>query len=218
MSEPQGFFPASVDSLPEQPRYAGFWWRYLACFIDGIILQIIAVLIVIGPAIVLGVVLAFSDISKDAMQLFSNLFGTALGWLISWLYYALMEASVKQATLGKMICRLKVVNVQGERLGFGQASLRHWARVGHTVAFSLIGFLVFGLLGFVLTGASLTSLSKLTQSSSPEFLMPFIGILLGVVIGAALGSIAGYLPALWTAKKQTLHDLIAGTVVVKKDY
>ncbi len=217
MSEQQGFSFPDSGSLIGQPQYGGFWWRYLACFIDGFIIQIGAFLIVLVPAILLSLALVFSGVSKDTLQMFSNLFGTAIGWLISWLYYALMESSVKQATLGKQICRLKVMSKQGERLSFGKASARHWSRIAHSSMFSVIGLLVFGLLGFALTGASIESLSRLSRTSGPEALMPFIGILLGVMFGAILGSIAGYLPALWTPKKQTLHDLIAGTVVVKSE-
>lgn len=217
MSESQGFSSPDLEGLSGQPQYGGFWWRYLACFIDGIIIQVGAFLIVLVPAIILGFALVFSGASKDAMQMISNGFGTGIGWLISWLYYALMESSVKQATLGKLICRLKVVSKEGNRLCFGKASVRHWARIGHSVIFSIIGMLFFGLLGMILTGASIASLSTLSSSNSPEAWMPIIGVLLGALFGAVFGSLAGYLPALWTPKKQTLHDLIAGTVVVKSN-
>jgi uncharacterized RDD family membrane protein YckC len=88
----------------------------------------------------------------------------AIGGLVSsWLYYAIMESSSKQATLGKMACGIYVTNLQGKRIGFGQASGRY-----------------FGMI-----------ISTLTL---------FIGFLM----------------CAWTEKKQCLHDMMAGCLVLKK--
>ena len=43
-----------------------------------------------------------------------------------WLYYALMESSRNQATLGKLACGLVVTDIHGQRIGFGQASGRYF--------------------------------------------------------------------------------------------
>lgn len=214
MSDSQGFSFPDSESLSGQPHYGGFWWRFLASFIDGFICQFGAVLIVLVPTILLSLVLAFSGASKDTVQMISNSLGAGVGWLTSWLYFALMESSAKQATLGKQICRLKVMSKQGERLSFSKASARHWARIAHSLTFALIGLICFGLLGIIFLGGPKESFSQ--GSINSHALGGFLGLLLGGMVGACLGSIAGYLPALWTPQKQTLHDLIAGTVVVRK--
>ena len=42
-----------------------------------------------------------------------------------WLYAALSESSRYRATIGKRIMHLQVVTADGEKLNFGQASVRH---------------------------------------------------------------------------------------------
>lgn len=220
MSDSQGFSFPDSESLSGQPHYGGFWWRFLACFIDGFILQVGAFLLLIIPSILVGVVLAASGVSNDFRMLISCLFGMIARGLISWLYYGLMESSVRQATLGKLVCRLKVVNQAGMRLSFGRASARQWGRLAHSFIFSVIGTACFVFIGLLLTDASPKSFVALLSSFNPEpeAVFPLLGILLWMMVGGLLGSIVGYLPALWTPKKQTLHDLIAGTVVVKAEW
>ncbi len=48
--------------------------------------------------------------------------------LINWLYYALMESSRQQATLGKMAMNIKVTDIDGKRISFGRATGRHFAK------------------------------------------------------------------------------------------
>jgi len=59
------------------------------------------------------------------------------------LYYALMESSEKQATVGKLAMGIKVTDMQGNRLSFGQATGRHFAKIisGLTL---LIGYIMAG--------------------------------------------------------------------------
>jgi uncharacterized RDD family membrane protein YckC len=46
----------------------------------------------------------------------------------SWLYEAFMESSSYQATLGKMILGMKVTDLSGNRISFGRATGRHFAK------------------------------------------------------------------------------------------
>jgi uncharacterized RDD family membrane protein YckC len=46
----------------------------------------------------------------------------------SWLYEAFMESSSYQATLGKMIFGMKVTDLNGNRISFGRATWRHFAK------------------------------------------------------------------------------------------
>ncbi len=45
--------------------------------------------------------------------------------LINWLYHAIMECSPRESTLGKAVVRLRVTDMDGSRLSFFRASLRH---------------------------------------------------------------------------------------------
>lgn len=83
--------------------------------------------------------------------------------IVMWLYYALMESSAKQGTLGKKWCGLMVTNMDGNRIGFGRATGRFFGK--------------------------------------------YLSALLLYI---------GFLMCLWTEKKQCLHDIMAGTQVLKR--
>lgn len=92
--------------------YAGFWKRFLAYFIDGIILAIVGGIITfILNAIGL----------KGVAELISLLLG--------WLYYAYMESSEYQATLGKMALQLRVTDLYGNRISFARATGRFFGKI-----------------------------------------------------------------------------------------
>ncbi len=59
--------------------------------------------------------------------------------LLPWLYFAILESSQNQATLGKMTLRIVVTDLKGERITFTRATLRHFSK--------WISFLLF-LTGF----------------------------------------------------------------------
>nr|MDF9459209.1 RDD family protein [Bacillus pumilus] len=52
-----------------------------------------------------------------------------IGIVLTWLYYAIMEASKLQGTLGKMALGIKVTKVTGEKITFGRATGRFFAKV-----------------------------------------------------------------------------------------
>jgi Tfp pilus assembly major pilin PilA len=82
-----------------------------------------------------------------------------------WFYYALMESSGQQATLGKRAVGIKVTDLEGNQISFGRATGRLAAH-----------------------------------------------ILSGVILGI------GFAMAAFTSRRQTLHDKIAGTLVVKREW
>ena len=101
-------------------EYGGFWNRFVAFFIDGIIISM--------AADNLGVVLegfyrAAGGTSEGAGDL-----GFFLGLILGWLYYAIMESSAKQATLGKIAMGLVVTDKRDNRLTFGRATARYFAK------------------------------------------------------------------------------------------
>ncbi|MDG3043923.1 RDD family protein [Bacillus sp. B6(2022)] len=49
---------------------------------------------------------------------------TLIGIAVTWLYYAIMESSKLQGTLGKMALGIKVTKVTGEKITFGRATGR----------------------------------------------------------------------------------------------
>jgi uncharacterized RDD family membrane protein YckC len=153
--------------------YAGFWLRFVAAIIDGLILLAVRKILFLPFGIRTGMGMGMGGIFRGGRQpqdfsalmpMLGLMFRIAIiSALIQWLYFSLMESSVWQATLGKKALGLTVTDLEGRRISFGRATGRYFAKI----------------------------LSTLT-----------IGI--------------GYLMAGFTAKKQALHDMIAGTLVLRK--
>lgn len=107
------------------PKFAGFWIRTLAYLIDGfVILLVLSVLTGVG---IFGYV---SGSEKDTMGDVSYLFfGTnwnvlnAVVFALNMVYFTFFLGTRGQ-TPGKMICRLRVIRVDGSPVTFGQAALR----------------------------------------------------------------------------------------------
>jgi uncharacterized RDD family membrane protein YckC len=62
---------------------------------------------------------------------------------LNWLYFAIMESSGWQATLGKQALNLVVTGESGERIGFGRATGRYFAKILSLLTF-LVGFFMVG--------------------------------------------------------------------------
>ncbi len=106
--------------------YGGFWIRLVAYLIDGILLNI--AFGIIGA--IVGINLIPADPAKmDPFEAMSSM-GTfqLVAVVVTWLYFALMESSPRGATVGKMVCGLRVVTEQGERLTFLNATGRFFAK------------------------------------------------------------------------------------------
>lgn len=99
--------------------YGGFWIRVVAYLIDAILLGGASAIL----ASLLGVDMFGGE--KTAFDPTVNVGSLIIGWL----YFALMESSERGATLGKMAVGLRVVTDQGERLSFGRASGRYFAKL-----------------------------------------------------------------------------------------
>lgn len=110
------------QSITLSAEHPGFWLRFAAHFIDTIIAY--AAAFVAGFAI--GFFLAISGETDDDVFTF---FGAIGGFIAGWLYYALMESSKLQATLGKMACGFIVTDIDGKRVSFGRASGRYFGMI-----------------------------------------------------------------------------------------
>jgi uncharacterized RDD family membrane protein YckC len=125
-------------------QYAGFWLRFIAAFIDGIL--VMAVVFPISFAIGALVRLAGVGVGmpRIGIHLVSAASRVALTILASWIYEATMESSPRQATLGKMVLGLKVTDLSGNRISFARASGRRFAKYVSAMIL-YIGYIVAGL-------------------------------------------------------------------------
>ena len=62
-----------------------------------------------------------------------------LGSILVWVYYAGLESSPLQASLGKYVTSQVVTNKEGKRIGFWQATGRTWAKLLTLMTF-MLGF------------------------------------------------------------------------------
>jgi uncharacterized RDD family membrane protein YckC len=136
-------------------EYAGIWLRFVAAVVDGFLLFFIS----FAMGFILGFVMAIGGADQQIIGLLGNIAGTVVGWL----YFALQESSANQATMGKRAVGIMVTDLNGERLSFGRATGRHFAK--------------------------------------------FLSMIILFV---------GYLMAAFTSRRQALHDIIAGALVVKQ--
>ena len=151
--------PGAVASLPYytpqvQYQYAGFWLRFVAWILDSLIL-------VIPSGIVRGIIMGVMS-AAGAPPAATFAVGYMAQLAVGWLYFALQESSVHQATLGKRALSLKVMDLNGNRLTFDRASGRYFGKL-------------------------------------------VSGIILAI----------GYMMAGWTQRKQALHDMMAGCLVMR---
>ncbi|HEY4613324.1 MAG TPA: RDD family protein [Bacteroidota bacterium] len=152
--------------------YAGFWKRFAAYLIDtliiGCVLGIFSLVFGIGlfSAIFSADMASMSE--DEAAAVAAGMVGGMISFffmlsIAQWLYFALMESSSKQATLGKMALSIIVTDMNGNRISFGRATGRYFGKI-------------------------------------------LSGLILSI----------GYIMAGFTEKKQALHDMIAGCLVVNK--
>ncbi|MEP5938476.1 MAG: RDD family protein [Erythrobacter sp.] len=110
-------------------NYAGFWIRVGAYLIDTIIILIAQTIIFAA----FGVSLIGADaLDPAAGDAFANA-GGGIAYLITTvggiLYFAIMESSAKQGTLGKMALGLVVTDIDGNRISFLRALGRYFAKI-----------------------------------------------------------------------------------------
>lgn len=160
--------PVYVQSAAQPIRWAGFWLRFVAWLIDTIILQIVSTFAILPFVVSSGIreiILNHPPQSPaDVISLFGSLSKLIIvSACIRWLYYALLESSAWQATVGKKTLGLEVTDLAGHRVSFARATGRYFAKI--------ISVLTFWI---------------------------------------------GYIMAGFTEKKQALHDMIAGCLVIRK--
>jgi uncharacterized RDD family membrane protein YckC len=140
---PSAAYSGSLAYPTGAARYGGFWIRFVAAFIDGVLVSVVIfpIAMIIGGAIGAASALGRSStgFGLPIAAMFIN-FVFSLG--ASWLYEAAMESSSKQATLGKMIFGMKVTDLQGNRISFARATGRHFAKYLSSIL--LIGYIMAG--------------------------------------------------------------------------
>ncbi len=181
---------AATMEPPHHLVYAGFWLRFVAYFIDSIIVGLVTffaafvismIFVIIGSMMGAGFheVAGLSGMTSNAQAwgnsanppnpaeiiviLLMELAISGMIIVIFWLYFAKLESGPAQATFGKRILGLRVTDLAGQRIGVGRATGRTLGKFVSALPFDI---------GFIMAG--------------------------------------------FTERKQALHDMIAGTLVVRE--
>jgi len=159
---------AGAAVSPGVVQYAGFWRRLGASVIDGLIIgaaqTVIQIILMVAGVIDLDALEAGPDSAEYARLMAVSYVLSGVMFVIQMIYFALMESSSKQATLGKMVLGIVVTDVDGKRISLGRA----------------------------------------------------IGRNLGKIVSSII-LLIGYFMIAFTQKKQGLHDIMAGCLVVVKE-
>jgi len=139
-------------------QYAGLIKRAVALIIDLFVITFMTFL-VMG---FLGFVVGGAMTNLEGLTKVTS-FGPLIDVILIWLYYAGLESSEHQATVGKMVIGIYTTDLDGHRISFAKATIRHFSKY------------VSALILFV-----------------------------------------GYFMAGITPKKQALHDMMAGTLVLSR--
>ena len=116
-------------------RYAGFWLRLVSSIADGGILLIWVWIL----SLVFGVSITSPSHTGDDFTIFRLFELTAI--FTAWIYFAVMESSFIQATIGKLFMGIYVTDMDGDRLAFNRATIRYWLKYVTIFTF-LVGFIM----------------------------------------------------------------------------
>jgi uncharacterized RDD family membrane protein YckC len=117
-----------------QLNYAGFWIRFGAKFIDGIIIKIASFLIATILALLIGM------LDTERVALIGSILSMFIELIISVVYTTWFVGKFA-ATPGKMACGLKVVMYDCDRVSYGRALGRCFAEILSTIIL-LIGYIM----------------------------------------------------------------------------
>lgn len=166
------------EEAVEEVKYAGFWIRIAATMIDVIILW------------------AFNFFILHKMLPAD--WGSVAQFLLNALYFAWFISSTSQGTLGKMLLKLKVTDLEGKRISFIRSLGRYMV---YEACFIFLGI----------------ALGKLTIASKTNSIGLIDIILVSFSTVVAFTPVVGVLMIAYTERNQGLHDKIASTLVVVRE-
>jgi uncharacterized RDD family membrane protein YckC len=108
-------------------RYAGFWIRFAAKIIDGLIIGV--------PLAIVFIIVMFALIHPGAGQPSDSVVAGIIPSLLQIVFlgiqmaYQIFFLGKYGATLGKMACSIKVVTADGGKIGYGRATGRFFSEI-----------------------------------------------------------------------------------------
>jgi len=136
------FFQRLREGLPMagEMRYVGFWYRFLAVIIDGIILWVIGlpVQLILG----LGILGEGAVGSRPETMMLANMLNMLIGTIIG-ICFDVFFIRKFDATPGKMAIGAKVVRSDGSKLSVGRIIGRYFSKLVSAIILG-IGYMMAG--------------------------------------------------------------------------
>ncbi|HRX30553.1 MAG TPA: RDD family protein [Tenuifilaceae bacterium] len=120
-----------------EKKYAGFWWRFIAYLLDTVIINTVLSIFIIPIMALLGFTAfkasSYNFSEADALGMVGVVTGFVLLFIMlalvaGWLYFALMESSKYQGTIGKIAIGLIVTDMDGNKISFARATGRYFGK------------------------------------------------------------------------------------------
>ncbi|TDO98962.1 RDD family protein [Marinomonas balearica] len=175
--------------------YAGFWKRFCAGIVDTIVLIPVVIIFFYLESISISGAMIVAFISSALYSAYCVYFHYRYG-----------------ATLGKMVSKIKVTNLDGSSINLRKAILRSSVDIGFAV---------------LMVTAQIIAISHATPEEylsagwmeRVEYITPLYPSWFGLVtIGSNVWVWGEFFVLLLNKRKRAIHDFIADTVVIKREY
>jgi uncharacterized RDD family membrane protein YckC len=125
-----------ATTTPRVFEYAGFWIRFVAALIDGVVLQLVQWVVMM--------VFGLETVAITLRPGFNTYFGTGprIGFMLGLAYYATFW-TLYGATPGKMALGLKIIRPDGGPISAGRAIGRYFAEILSALTL-MIGYMMAG--------------------------------------------------------------------------
>lgn len=131
----------AAASLHSDWRYGGFWMRFAAVFIDGILMQGVRIPL---SLLILGTVISPFRTASTTLGRFTGpmLTLTLITTLVAFLYEVTL-IRYYGATLGKMAVGVKVIRTDGSGVSWGISTARYFMKIVSSLTL-MIGYIMAG--------------------------------------------------------------------------
>jgi uncharacterized RDD family membrane protein YckC len=186
--------PLQLEGISDN-LYAGFWPRLGSSLLDSLFTM---------PVILL--IQYVNGLDKDVY------FYTCVPGLIFELWYYIYLVKQHGGTPGKLVAGITIIKLNGEPIDWKEAILRH------------IVLAVLALAGIIITISALRQIDGATYLSyswwqKPQYLTLFSPLAFTIYGWATnIWTWGEFIVLLTNKRRRALHDYIAGTVVVRKQY
>jgi len=178
-AQPANFTQATQEQTNSQAiKYAGFWIRWVAMAVDGIVLGTVFFLL----SLLIG--FSGSELIKNEVFVYSLNF---MSFIITWIYYSVMTY-YKGATLGKMLVGIEVRSENLGRLSLGKIILRE--TIGKIISYTIL-FIGYIMVAFTKKKQGLhDKIANTVVVYKDPHKEGRAGLIVGIILAAILPTIA----------------------------